>query len=612
MSQGPLAMRGLAYSWIIVLAVVVATVAAKPLREQVLLQVGVAPWAYDPMGGLTSPTYAEGSLDDPLWNWPQRYRVRAREFVERKHADDADMLMAAGLLLIGGDTAAGRDLLRRAIEAGGGPPAHAAYVAALLEALPQYERPATRGEDPYGTNPLAPPGEGAGMMDGADGSMPPPESLDPEAAGRVLKELHDWQRADRENAFPLALEAHVLYGLHRDAEALACWDRAAASSAAGDYRPERARAVSLLLVALGAPQPEAAFWSWGAGGLSSYRTATSLSAAAHAARYEGRIAQLEGRPAEAIRWWHRTIAFGRLLQESSETSYGFLRGWTVESIGTAPVWRWYPDRATGTIGGPLLGGRVWHGPAHDLYQQHAGSAAHEELRVGLLTATARTALIRERAGAASDAFYRDYWPLGRGRALAQQLGMLAVLLAAVATWRRAAARQATGLRPSWHVLIALISLSVPIAVNVIIWGHFNRGWRMQSTGPVWYLDFSRLEGVALFLPVGFALVFTAVATPRTRRPGARLLTAWRGNLQHVLPVSLALGALLYLALGLASTQGRQNSLRREQWEHPGGSQMAVLARSLGEAWDSPTIPPDSWRDEQPVLHEPGTQTGSPD
>jgi len=595
-------MRGLGLAWIIVLSVVVVTAAVKPLREQVRLQAGVAPWDYGPMGFIYFATYTEDSVGDPEVKWPRPYRARAREFVEREHADDAEMLMAAGLLLGGGGTTTGRSFLRRAVDAGGGPPAHAAYADALLQALPDYERPATRREDPEEPELPDPPDDGAGMLGEDAGSTTSPQALDPDATGPVLQQLHAWQRADPENAFPLALETYVLYGLHRDTEALACWDGAGTSSAARDYRRESARAVSRLLVALGAPEPEAACWSWGVGRRGNYWTGRLLGAGAHAARYEGRIAQLEGRPAEAIHWWHRTVDLGGTLQESSETTNEFLLGASIEKIGSAPIWKWYADRATATPDGPLLGGRIWHGPEHDFYREHAGAAADEQLRASLLMAKARTGLLRQRARASSDEFCRDYWSLGRGRALAGQLGLLALLLAAVGTWRRRAAYQATVPRPFWRVVIALASLSVPLAVNTIIWGRFNRGWGMQSAVPVWYVEFiNRLEGVALFLPLAFALFLTAIATPRTRRPGARLLTAWRSNLLHVLPVTLALGALLYLALGLASAQGRHNALQRELWEHPRDSQMARLTRSLGEAWDSPTIPPDSWRDEQPIL-----------
>jgi len=108
-------------------------------------------------------------------------------------------------------------------------------------------------------------------------------------------------------------------------------------------------------------------------------------------------------------------------------------------------------------------------------------------------------------------------------------------------------------------------------------------------------------GLPLVLSAGMALTLLSIlllpllAAFRSRTAGARLVTAWRGNLRRVLPVGIVVLAALSLGLGIA---GRRAGA---EWARTWLSETEIdrVVRQIGPEWEEPTIPPDAWRAEPP-------------
>jgi hypothetical protein len=511
------------------------------------------------------------------------YAGRAAAFVRERHPDDPEMLMAAGMLTRDMEDALA--LLKEAAERSSGGATWAAYAGLVLETEPAYARPANWGVDPADAELLA------GMKQQiAEAGLP--DRLSPDDVAPVMEVLRRWQEVEPGNGMPVALEVRYLYGLHRDSDALRRWEEASRLPEFTAHVQEISWAAGRLLSEMGMPWWDAASGAYSAG----VETAgmARLRDGARIGLYEGRLARLEGRAEEAVRYWQATIDIGRRMQESGGTLIECLVGIAVEGIGASPVWMWQHDRATGIPNGPLLGGRLFHGRAHDFFVAQAGEAAAGDVRDSLLRAKVRSMLSRD--------YFRDLdaFPDGQIRPLllwglsiwsAALLVAFLVVFGAISLRARKQADEATRLGPRGGLALAGMSLVPAFVVGVMSLigvsaaAHFQPDWDLALLGVL-----ALLVVVNVFLGM---IVVPLVVACRTRQPRARLVAAWRGNLRRVLPVAIVLCAVLSLALGLAGRHSAATWSRRWRTE----SEMERVVREIGPQWSDPEIPEDAWRAE---------------
>jgi hypothetical protein len=307
--------------------------------------------------------------------------------------------------------------------------------------------------------------------------------------------------------------------------------------------------------------------------------------------YEGRVAQTEGRASDAIARWNSTVAIGQHMQGSASDLIDYLVGAAVESIGAAPTWKWRLESANNKYVGPLTGGRYYFGSQHAFYVSQVGEAADRELRDHLVLVKVRMMASRlslKRLPLVSPAIA---WvrPLSAAMVCAFSLVMLLALFVAVGVWRRRQADEAAALSNKWRAFIVLLTLLPPFAG--------------AAAAAAWVGLVSKEEGLRLLYlggPVAsllLALSLSLVAAVRSRRPGARLFTAWRGNLRATLLVSVV--ACAVVVLGLAGTVKVAQRRSVAEWYRGSPTEMQRLTHLLGPAWTNPKIPPDSWRAEYP-------------
>jgi len=559
-------------AWLILIVVIAVVAVVSPLRQQVGLQ-----WAMlSQLPRRQSPGVSEqpfGSATILL----VPYQDRCVGFVTRHYPNDSEMLLAAGAL------ADDRALLERAAEGSKTPAAWAAYVDALLQTEPRFERVGAAGVDPADSHAVA-------QEEQRIAESRSPTRLSPQEAAPGLRALDAWHAADPKNGLPLAMEALYLYGLHRDDAALAQWEAAGRLPEVSNRSQERTRAMTRLLVRMGMPEPEAIAASSAA---VIFPSLARVRSCARIAVYEGRLAQIQGRAADAVRWWDATVKLGRHMQASADAIIGFLVGVAVEAIGGAPAWQWYLDRASGVPNGPLFQGRYFYGSQHALYVREEGEAGAAQLRDQLVVGKLRTQLVRRYTEGLTvfDDYYRSDRLLAFGQVTAMLLLLLLVFFAATGTWSRQGADQATELSWAWQGIITVLVLA---PVTVIGVGAFlaPMNGEMPSTAiPV--AHFLAALGLSAFA----VIVLPLFAAAFTRRSPARPRTAWRGNLRRVLPTALVLGVILYLGLALAAMSVRARWTR--EVTRPGMSEMTWLVRKAGPAWSHPQIPPDSWRADYP-------------
>ena len=111
----------------------------------------------------------------------------------------------------------------------------------------------------------------------------------------------------------------------------------------------------------------------------------------------GRSRGMQGRDAEALRWWQATCAFGHTMRETSEELISNLVGTAIESIGANYDWKWYPRilrwwacETLRSWAGPCI-----HGVYHDWYMHHVSPREDTELRDRLVLAKLRSRASRE-------------------------------------------------------------------------------------------------------------------------------------------------------------------------------------------------------------------------
>jgi len=521
-------------------------------------------------------------LPEPM-RW---YAAKAPEFVRNHHPNDPQMLIAAGLLTR--DVREAESLLKAAIAKGGAGAAWAAYATVLMETGPAYARPANWAADPTDPKSMAEVKEEL-----ARSGLP--DSLTEAQGAPVLEALKRWEGLEPGNAYPVAMEVHYLYGLHRDQEALERWEQASRMAEADLHAQDYLNGATRLLQALGASGWYAISAAYGGG--APYLPYGRIRDGARIGGYEGRLAVAEGRPDDAVRWWMATIRLGRLMQESGPTLIECLVGIAVEGIGGAPAWLWQPDRMTGIPGGPLLKARLYHGPHHDLFVRQVGPLADQQARDSLVRAKLRSMLARryaERLGALSGPMLRIMALRTAAAVTGAIVVALLVVFIGVSAFARRKADSATML--SWTGRAALMGAGlVPLGTGlVLLW--LMMVWIASSASRA-----SAAAGTATFACMGAALliwlVAPLIAAFWTRRPDAKLITAWRGNIRRVIPLALVSCAALSLALGLASRRVENVYVRQCLSE----SEMSRVVRDIGPEWQNPKVPPDSWRAEPPPI-----------
>jgi hypothetical protein len=558
-------------SWFVVLAVIVAALVVPALRQQ--FRLGLTQLA--PRNVRQMEENPAGVTADLL----KPYQQRAIAFVNQRYSSDPEMLMAAAVLT------ENTDLLKRAAEMGKNRVAWAAYGERLMQAAPSFQRMGNTGVDPADPNQVE-----EGKRELAESNAP--EKLTPEQAEPVLSSLRSWQEADPDNALPVALEARFLYGLHRDRDALVTWAQAGRMTAVTSHAIARSRAVARLLIAMGMPKPEAMV---NADMSLVFPSFARLRDSARFATYEGRLAAMRNDPTTAITWWQSTADFGQHMEDSADTLIGCLVGIAIQGIGAAPVWRWVPDRVSGIPNGPLFDGRFFWGDHHSMYVEQMGEQNDNELRDKLVLMKVRSQASREyvRSGVVGGAF-EGYFSATRylgfaGIALGMALFLLLVYLI-FGSWSRRAADEATNLRTVWQFILALLALSPALVGTAIAESQLasEEGSSAVTIDPL-------VGGLAYF--VLLVIVIPPLAAISSRAAGARFRTAWRGNLRRLLPVMIALCAIIFL--GMSAYAAHLRSQWAEKWSAPGVSEMSDMIRSLGDKWTHPAIPTDAWRAQYP-------------
>jgi hypothetical protein len=603
-----------------------------PLRRQAGIQTGLGPsppltLVFALSSFFPPPPSEAGGPPLQFVAWLEPYRRRCVAFVEQHYPNDPEMLMAAASLAPEQETEARLPLLARAVELGGGPAAWSAYVTLLFaDESCSYMRVGTQGGDPADSQQM----EWQRQYILESGA---PTMLLEDRVAPVLDALRGWEEEDPQNALPLALEMQLLYGLHRDRETMARWVEAGRLPVVRDYRDDRARAVALLLSRMGVAPPEAMLGRW----IPAYPTPlATVRTSARIAYYEGGLAQIDGRSADAIAWWNATMDSGLHLQQSADSMVAFMVGVSLQAIGASPAWKWRPDGMTGIPGGPLRDGRYFHGPHHDFYVAQRGEKASADLRDSLLRARVRSDMLREYAAdpARPNPIGHTRRHLALGQLVAFQLLPMALLAILLAVWPgQRASPVAVRLRP-WQIIAIALAVCSATAVGIATGGvplptfspsssvhvqpplpltapfpslawlkeTFLRGV-LAGPQPVAQLPYYPFMGISAVLlvafPAGALLLATLFAALLAPRPRPRLLTAWRRNLRPLLPPALALGAVLYLALSLSAIKSRADYARH--WLSPGVTDMDYFRDALGNEWTHPTIPPDSYRAEHPPV-----------
>ena len=533
-------------------------------------------------GGETAEVAAGGRSEREEVAEPLRwYAGRAAAFVEERYPDDPEMLIAAGMLTR--DLNQARRLLKSALEKSGSGAAWAAYAEAVMESGPAYYRLAIWAVDPANPEAVAEAKReiaGSGI----------PGKLTPEEAEPVLDVLRQWRKAEPENALPRTFEMYYLYGLHRDQEALARWEEAAALPEVTSHTQELMRYSVRLLERMGMSPWEAVLNSFNSG--SALGPLSKLRSCARIGVYEGRLAEMEGRDQEAVRWWMATFRFGEHMQRSADTLIEALVGIAIEGVGGTPVWAWQHDGMTGIPDGPLLKGRLFYGKSHEFFVREAGQQAAEEMRDRLARAKVRSMLTRqyvEQLGLS---------PLLHVMTLRSFAGLSVILLlaallgfGAVSLWARRKADEATKLGWRGRVALALVSLA-PLVLGFGL-AQATAGTSItipRMTAAVYGAAYGGL-GISFLL----LLILPLAAAFRSCAPEAGVLTAWRGNLRRVLPVAAVGLAIISLGFVIASRTTEARWVRSWQSE----TEMEQAKRLIGPEWEKPTIPPDSWRNEPP-------------
>jgi len=580
-------------SWLIIIAVILTTLAVRPLRQQAI------PVPLSRQTGSEAKRPGEPFENSPTDRWLRLGRARAIPFAQKRYPNDPGMLLAAAL--VAGDGKTTLPLIKRVAQTTNYPPAWAAYFGRLDE--PSYARLGNSGASPLDPKLVAESQEiirRQGL----------PDRLDPKAVAPILDALHSWQAADPQNALPLVFETNYLYGLHRDSEALDRWEQAANLSTVNTYFGEMVRNTITLLLRLGVPESDAVFIAWGLP-VMDMSTYAMLRDCARIALYEGYVANIGGRPTDAIGWWRSTADLGHHMQESADSMIEFLVAVAVEGIGAGPTWHWYRDSSTGIPNGPLSKGRFFFGDRHDFYVRRVGPAEDAALRDRVVQAKVRMQLMRDHLHkhAFDNSLMRSTAILALVAIDGVAFAVIVVIYLIIGSWRRKQADAAGALGIVWQFVLALIILLPTALTAVTAWlpsfPQLRRYYIVLVLNKV--VPFG-LEEWITSLSLLFAIFLPLIAAALRRQPGARTRTAWRGNARRILPTAAAISALTGLGLLILGARYRTQFVR--EWTRPGEGEMATTIKAIGPSWTNPTIPPDSWRAAYPPK-KPSTPTRTP-
>ncbi len=507
----------------------------------------------------------------------------------RRYPNDPEMLLGAGALALAASQSQynpkwpearrlrdiARPMLERATRLSDRPAAWAAY-SYLLIADCNYERLGTTDVDP-GDREAAKAESDRLVEESAR------QRLEDKDARPALDALRNWRRTDPGNAAPIALEAYILYGLHRDAEALSRWIEAGRCRRAASHSWEIGQAASAVLRRLGMSDYEALFLAHGPTfGLSAFR------AGAHVAVYEGRRAQMQGRAEEAITLWQATIQLARLLQSSASDGLEFSSATAIKGIGASPAWVWRRDRDTGVPGGPLQQGRYWYGPQHAFFVSRVGVQSDAALRDELIAGKAHMTALRDSVADMTDAIMdAAFGMILDSVAILNALAFLPLLFLYlfVSAFGVASAdaarlpRRETRRLGGRKILIIMSPAILFEAVGML------SNWPVPSgSNSVWF--------IASALAVAFATsVLVAIVA---KQPSSSAWDAWRGYVREAARGLVLLSTLIYLAaaIGLVHLHRRIEPFLTQP-------EMRRVVERAGPSWSHPTIPKDAWRPQPP-------------
>jgi hypothetical protein len=517
---------------------------------------------------------------------PGERESKLAESIAKRYPDDAEALLGAGVMALSAGGFASnpqwpepkrmRKLalphLERAAKLSDSPAAWAAYCYALLPDL-RYERIGTSGADPEDSKAVA---EETSRLAAEE----PRQRLTEGEAKAALKALKSWQQADPQNGLPVALEAYVLYGLQRDAEALLRWMDASRLPLASTHSEAMRRVEVRALDRIGISPYEALFTTTDACRVSRY-----LRDASRMAVYEGRLARLQGRDDDALRLWQATVELGRRLQAGSSSTLDLISAKFVKSIGASPAWVWVADKRTGTHGGPFREGRYWYGRQHGFHVKEVGAQADAALRDELLADSARDKLVLSASSQVFDAMVwaagymvLDYGGTFVGLMLTALLAVFGVVSAfGVESADAAAPARLDVRRTGWKRL--LLALSPLIAVEAVGIALSQFAPEKESTGT--HILYVAVAGV----------LATSVSVALFVKQGAvSAWDAWRGIIRAGVRGMAPVLALAYLAagIGMASIGHRVDAYISQP-------EVARAAQHSGSRWMHPSIPPDAWR-----------------
>lgn len=586
-------------SWLVALTAALLTLATPTFRQQLRLQqqAGALPpagfrppeWlSPEPREGteLWELLLERGSLD-VWWEWAQvggDWISRLTDSWTKHVASGASSTRSALLeaaLQPGPDLTVGGDALQAAALSSPEPFVHSAATRSLLRGV-SYGRIELLIIDPSDPERIA-----QARREVAESPRLLDSSLDD--ASQLLRALRRWQQVDPENGLPLAVEAWLLFGLHRDQEAVQRWLQASRCRVMSTRAAETHVAARTVLERAGAAEPEA--------GLAALSSDLSLAGfghplreAARAFKYEGLLACTQGRQADAARIWRATTDIGSKLVAGSDNAIECLIGIAVLGIGISPAWHWYPDRVTGTPEGPLRGGRVFPGPHHATHLSQMGGEADRLARDTLVQAKVRSSMLSDysRLRMADTRYGRAMFLLSLNALILAQILVLLAAFCLVSVRGRRQADAASPLSGLWSTLIAAAA-ALPVA-----------GVGICSAAAVTYPHVPVAVAWSVpYVPLALALSLTLVAAPFRRAEIRRALVAWRGSLRRVLPPAVALLAVAFVVTGALAAQRR--AAEHASWKQAGWTERGRLVRHFGDRWEHPTIPQDAWRDEQPQI-----------
>jgi len=509
------------------------------------------------------------------------YQQRATGFVREHYPNDADMLMAAGLLTT--DDKERRSLLKEAAMKSKKPVAWAAYVSYLYSNSPRYTHPGAWGVDP----------ELAWTKDRYQQDLKNipniPTKLSEKQAAPFLEALRGWEAADPQNALPVGLQVYLLYGLQKNAEARATWKRAGRLPRIDDYDQEKKQIIARLLNRMGMGEAEAVLA--GNNNTLLYLDLYTLRTGGRISHYEGRLAQMQGRSKEAVELWNATTNLGINMQDSAKSQIPYLVGSAMEAIGAVPAWKWYSAKYTQTSSGPLNDGSIYYGRQHAFYVAQVGEQADAQVRDRLVLSQSRKALFSKHFMQLQLSFFNPLRSSNMllifSRIVALALLAFVVIFAAISLRARGAADEAASLR-TWARAAILLLIFLPLYYSgQLLWKAV-----FQEQPHFSYRPF--IAGSAVSLAV---LLIAPLLSALFRRPSARLITTWRGNLRKLLPAAIVLCALISLGLGISGRIVRSNFIRA--WYSPTYNEMAKIKQFIGPEWDHPKIPAGAWHAEYP-------------